>query len=184
VEYKAPHKLTLSCINKGLQQMNFEDVMQVIRLSSYGYTDVAKGTPAHYVKYLEHEAKVYDRLRSIQGKQVPVHLGNFDLVRPYHYDDIVDLVHMMLLGYGDTFPARNKEQGTTNALAIKVDRSIAAIHALGVLSDFVGDAKRFIMQNLSIIEQALLQLYLLAIVFAVENSTVRHSSRHLVLRWI
>jgi hypothetical protein len=83
---------------------------------------------------------------------------------------------MMLLGYGGTCLARNKEQGTTNALAIKVDRSIAAIHALGVLSDFVGDAKRFIMQNLSIIEQAPLQLYSSAIVFALENSIVRHRS--------
>ncbi|KAI1172484.1 hypothetical protein F4777DRAFT_581891 [Nemania sp. FL0916] len=52
------------------------------RLSSYGYTLVAKGTMD--IQHLEHEHAVYSRLRPVQGKHVPVCVGMTDLKLPEH----------------------------------------------------------------------------------------------------
>ncbi|KAK0701162.1 hypothetical protein B0T21DRAFT_379291 [Apiosordaria backusii] len=57
-----------------------------VRLSTHGYTLVAKGVEAMDLGCLEHENKIYDQLQSIQGKHIPVCLGTIDLVRPYYYD--------------------------------------------------------------------------------------------------
>ncbi|KAI1357178.1 hypothetical protein F5Y08DRAFT_334047 [Xylaria arbuscula] len=57
-----------------------------VRLSFHGYTLVAKGVEHAHLARLQHEKKVYDRLRTIQGKYVPVCLGNVDLDLLYYYD--------------------------------------------------------------------------------------------------
>ena len=57
-----------------------------VRLSSHGYTLVAKGTEEGQCKYLVHESKVYDHLRPIQGSCIPVSLGIVNLKLPYYYD--------------------------------------------------------------------------------------------------
>lgn len=46
-----------------------------IRLSAYGYTLVAKGVEGPDLACLQHEKKVYDRLRSVQGQYIPVCVG-------------------------------------------------------------------------------------------------------------
>ncbi|KAI1401858.1 hypothetical protein F4819DRAFT_311567 [Hypoxylon fuscum] len=57
-----------------------------VRLTSHGYTLIAKGVVPHNLKHLQHENKIYDYLRPIQGKHVPVCLGMITLVTPYfHY---------------------------------------------------------------------------------------------------
>lgn len=73
-----------------------------VRLTSHGYTVAAKCTTIDFIKYLQHEATIYKHLRPIQGIHVPVHLGNIDLDRPYFYNKIAELVHMMFLSYGGT----------------------------------------------------------------------------------
>ncbi|KAK5994149.1 Meiotic driver SPOK3 [Cladobotryum mycophilum] len=50
-----------------------------VTLLAYGYTFVAKGTVKALAKFLEYEATVYRRLEPIQGINVPVYLGSFDL---------------------------------------------------------------------------------------------------------
>ena len=57
-----------------------------VRLSSHGYTLVAKGMEKAERKYLIHESKVYEHLRSIQGSCIPVSLGIVNLELPYYYD--------------------------------------------------------------------------------------------------
>ncbi|KAJ9633956.1 hypothetical protein H2199_009155 [Coniosporium tulheliwenetii] len=57
-----------------------------IRLSSHGYTFVAKGMEELNLAYLRHEHRVYDQIRPLQGMCVPVWLGAVDLVLPYYYD--------------------------------------------------------------------------------------------------
>jgi hypothetical protein len=57
-----------------------------VRLSSHGYTLVAKGMNKAHRKHLLHESNVYDHLRSIQGSCIPVSLGIVDLELPYYYD--------------------------------------------------------------------------------------------------
>ncbi|KAH8655744.1 hypothetical protein BX600DRAFT_483015 [Xylariales sp. PMI_506] len=57
-----------------------------VRLSSLGYTLVAKGMEDENLPRLRHEAQVYSQLRSIQGKHVPVSVGIVDLELPYYCD--------------------------------------------------------------------------------------------------
>ncbi|KAK0369161.1 hypothetical protein CLIM01_13478 [Colletotrichum limetticola] len=49
-----------------------------VRMSSHGYILVAKGVETLDVARLRHNNEVYDRLRSIQGRLVPVCLGRTD----------------------------------------------------------------------------------------------------------
>ncbi|CAG8981850.1 hypothetical protein HYALB_00014002 [Hymenoscyphus albidus] len=50
-------------------------------LESYGYTFVAKGTVTAFTAKLKHEGLVYRHLDEVQGKLIPVYLGNISLVR-------------------------------------------------------------------------------------------------------
>lgn len=58
-----------------------------VRLSSYGYTMVAKGVEWYNVKYLDHEQKIYEHIRLIQGTLVPVCLGSVELELPQYFED-------------------------------------------------------------------------------------------------
>jgi serine/threonine protein kinase len=69
-----------------------------VRLSSHGYTLVAKGMESLDLARLWHENELYDRLQTIQGKYVPVCLGRVDLVLPHYYDGGV-YVHFLFLSW-------------------------------------------------------------------------------------
>lgn len=80
------HAQTLELLQQQLQQTLEDDIVPLgkegsrgvlfkVTLREYGYTFVGKGTISTYIKYLEHEAAVYERLRPIQGVHVPVFLG-------------------------------------------------------------------------------------------------------------
>ncbi|KAL1581966.1 hypothetical protein WHR41_09570 [Cladosporium halotolerans] len=102
-------------------------------LASHGYTVVAKCTPMDFVAYLRHEATIYERLRTIQGHCVPVHLGNLDLERPYYYEGIAKLVHVMFLGYGGTPITRRWTNLNQDSALGQVEKCLRAIHERGVL---------------------------------------------------
>jgi len=104
-----------------------------VRLGSYGYTLAAKCTVIDFVGHLKREAAIYERLRPIQGIHVPVYLGNMDLDRPYFYDGIAEIVHMMFLSFGGTLIHRHIKATDEPYLNQRVERSIRAIHQLGVL---------------------------------------------------
>ncbi|KAK3933956.1 hypothetical protein QBC46DRAFT_400895 [Diplogelasinospora grovesii] len=77
-----------------------------LSLSLYRYTFVGKGTVSENVRYLLHEADVYRRLKALQGKAVPVFLGNIDLVTPYnltarhaYYFAGAKIAHMLLMSW-------------------------------------------------------------------------------------
>lgn len=70
-----------------------------VRLSSYGYTFVAKGVEVMDATHLQHENQIYDHLQDLQGFFIPVCLGTVDLIEPYYYDSGV-YEHFMLLSYG------------------------------------------------------------------------------------
>ncbi|ORY64925.1 uncharacterized protein BCR38DRAFT_513253 [Pseudomassariella vexata] len=57
-----------------------------LRLSSHGYTLVAKGMKDPDYSRLQHEHAIYKQLQPIQGEHLPVCLGMTDLVLPYYYD--------------------------------------------------------------------------------------------------
>ncbi|KJF60363.1 uncharacterized protein CIMG_10489 [Coccidioides immitis RS] len=70
-----------------------------ITLASHGYTFVGKGTISVYVPDLQHEGLMYQQLERLQGRVVPVYLGNIWLVEPW-LDIGVEIVHMLLMSWG------------------------------------------------------------------------------------
>ncbi|KAG6243815.1 hypothetical protein E4U24_005287 [Claviceps purpurea] len=76
-----------------------------VTLLAYGYTFVSKGTVPGHIKHLEHEARVYERLKPIQGRYVPVFLGAIDLRtmdKDYWIYFETKVVHMMFVSWGGT----------------------------------------------------------------------------------
>ncbi|KAG6043309.1 hypothetical protein E4U17_001001 [Claviceps sp. LM77 group G4] len=74
-----------------------------VTLLAYGYTFVSKGTVAGHIKHLEHETRVYERLKSIQGRYVPVFLGTIDLRtmdKDYWIYFETYVVHMVFMSWG------------------------------------------------------------------------------------
>ncbi|KAG6089219.1 hypothetical protein E4U31_008211, partial [Claviceps sp. LM219 group G6] len=72
-------------------------------LLAYGYTFVSKGTVSGHIQHLEHEARVYERLKPIQGRYVPVFLGTIDLRtmdKAYWIYFETYVVHMMFFSWG------------------------------------------------------------------------------------
>ena len=104
-----------------------------VRLTSHGYILAAKCTVINFVGHLNQEAAVYEHLRPIQGMHVPVHLGNIDLDRPYFYDGIAEIVHMMFLSFGGILISQRINGDNRLYLTERVERSIRAVHQLGVL---------------------------------------------------
>ncbi|RTE73952.1 hypothetical protein BHE90_011614 [Fusarium euwallaceae] len=105
-----------------------------VTLLAYGYTFISKGTVRAFIKDLEHEAAVYERLKPIQGVHVPVFLGAIDLRsmnKIYYYDHRVYVVHMTFLSWGgcriDTADDMNRP------LEDEATRSLRAMHQEGVV---------------------------------------------------
>lgn len=61
-------------------------VLFKVRLSSNGYTFVAKGMRRVDRRHLAHESRIYNHLRPLQGNYIPVSLGMVDLRLPYYYN--------------------------------------------------------------------------------------------------
>src|SRR5271163_277652 len=66
-----------------IELRSYHGALFSITLSSHGYTFVGKGTVEAFVSDLRHEGHIYERLKSEQGRAVPVYLGNMDLNRTY-----------------------------------------------------------------------------------------------------
>ncbi len=71
-------------------------------LLSHGYTFVAKGTIDAFTPEADCEARVYHRLKPLQGTYIPVYLGSVELGRPYYLDLRVYIVRMLFLSWGGT----------------------------------------------------------------------------------
>ena len=77
-----------------------------ITLISHGYTLIGKATQMRTVRRLRRESEAYLVLRKIQGKKVPVLLGDFYLVKPWSLspEDVgphsgSEMVYMLLLSH-------------------------------------------------------------------------------------
>ncbi|KAF1814806.1 hypothetical protein P152DRAFT_430801 [Eremomyces bilateralis CBS 781.70] len=103
-----------------------------VRLSSHGYTLVAKGVEGLDRALLQHENEMYNRLRPIQGKHVPVCLDRIDLVRPYYYDCGV-YVHFMFLSWAGQPLFDCVDQDLKPGINDAVSTMLKAVHKLGVL---------------------------------------------------
>lgn len=70
-----------------------------ITLRQFGYTLAGKGTVQAFVEDLRYEGRVYQRLKSLQGSVIPVHLGNIDLAKVYYLDIGVRIQHMTMMAW-------------------------------------------------------------------------------------
>lgn len=105
-------------------------------LLKYGYKLVGKGFPYQFYHHLSWEKDVYERLRPIQGRHIPVCLGVADFFdRCLFYDGIDKISHVLLLSYAGVPLSRaipdHKSAKDTATLALR------AMHKLGV---YHGDA--------------------------------------------
>ncbi|KAI4138485.1 MAG: hypothetical protein L6R39_006764 [Caloplaca ligustica] len=91
-------------------------------LATHGYTFVGKGTIDVFVPDLKHEGAMYGRLRSFQGKDIPVYLGNIDLERIW-YDYGIRIVHMLLMSWGGDAIRTTDERMRTQISAFEVKLS-------------------------------------------------------------
>jgi hypothetical protein len=120
-----------------LGQGGARGVLFKVSLLAYGYTFVSKGTVRAFVKDLEHEVAVYERLQPIQGIHVPVFLGAIDLRlmnRIYYYDHRVYVIHMTFLSWGGyDLDLTGIVGGVEEQLEGKAMRSLRAMHQQGVV---------------------------------------------------
>ncbi|EEH21951.2 hypothetical protein PABG_04162 [Paracoccidioides brasiliensis Pb03] len=103
-----------------------------VRLSSHGYTLVAKGVERCDRGLLQRENKLYNRLRTIQGSHIPVCLGLTDLDLPYYYDSGI-YVSILLLGWAGQPLLECIDQDNKDRLQNKVAMAFTALHRLHVL---------------------------------------------------
>ncbi|KKZ66964.1 hypothetical protein EMCG_07356 [[Emmonsia] crescens] len=109
-----------------------------VRLSSHGYTLVAKAVESKDKDKLQHERKVYNQLRDLQGECIPVCLGVVKLEpkRPYYHEEKIH-THILL----QSWAGESIEKAGTLSPANKrstVCRALQAIHSRGILH---GDAE-------------------------------------------
>ncbi|PYI09802.1 hypothetical protein BO78DRAFT_394683 [Aspergillus sclerotiicarbonarius CBS 121057] len=87
--------------SKGFEQLHIRGrtgFMLKASLLSHGYTVIIKGTTARREHSLQMEIDTYRHLRTLQGYQIPVCLGDFELGIPYWYHGEL-LTRMMVLGW-------------------------------------------------------------------------------------
>ncbi|KAK4655460.1 hypothetical protein QC762_0050250 [Podospora pseudocomata] len=108
----------------------------------HGYTLAAKGTTSSSVRFIEHEARIYEQLQPIQGLFVPVSLGTIDLRevgRRYFYAADVHIIYFLLLSWAGRDLREAREQPSSVGIRRNVIRSLQSLHALGVAH---GDVRR------------------------------------------
>ncbi|KAL8915698.1 MAG: hypothetical protein Q9172_006749 [Xanthocarpia lactea] len=117
-----------------------------ITLASHGYTFVAKGTVYAFIPQLLHEGKVYQRLKRLQGRAIPVYLGNINLVQKYYLTLGVRIRHMMLLSWGGELSGYNDEKKPTDSVGRMIRRE--AFRTLREIEDEGVDQRDFRPPNL------------------------------------
>ncbi|KAK4643163.1 hypothetical protein QC761_0064990 [Podospora bellae-mahoneyi] len=103
-----------------------------VRLSTHGYTLVAKGVESANRGRLQNEENIYNQLSVIQGRHVPVCLGLIDLVLPYYCDGRVSEHFLLLSWAGQPLSKcvdRVDKVAAVNAIAI----AYTELHRLRVL---------------------------------------------------
>jgi hypothetical protein len=103
-----------------------------IRLSSHGYTLVAKGVERLDSNLLRHEENLYNQLINIQGVHVPVCLGIADLIKPYYHDCGI-YTSFLLLSWAGQPLARCINAENSEHLQNKAVTAFKAIHQSHVL---------------------------------------------------
>ncbi|KAM0346541.1 hypothetical protein ACHAP4_011691 [Fusarium culmorum] len=116
-----------------LQEGGARGVLFQVTLLAHGYTFVSKGTVRAFIKDLEHEAAVYERLKPIQGINVPVFLGAVDLRsmnKTYYYEHRVYVVHMTFLSWAGHSIGTDRGQKVDGLDSFFKDKAILSLRAM------------------------------------------------------
>ncbi|THV85431.1 hypothetical protein D6D29_02361 [Aureobasidium pullulans] len=82
-------------------------VLYMVRILMTGHCLVAKGYRHEDVGWLQNELAVYERLKALQGKFIPVCCGVVDLPKAYNTTESRAVQHLLLLSWaGETLNAR------------------------------------------------------------------------------
>jgi tRNA A-37 threonylcarbamoyl transferase component Bud32 len=103
-----------------------------IRLSSHGYTFVAKAMKQVDRPHLLQEASVYSKLHSLQGSRIPVCLGMLDLDLPYYYDHGIYASMLILSWAGHSLHQYLNRENQVHMLD-EVSKTLTACHKHRVL---------------------------------------------------
>ncbi|KAK3312513.1 hypothetical protein B0H66DRAFT_578616 [Apodospora peruviana] len=102
-----------------------------VRLSTHGYTLVAKGVESANRGRLQNEEDIYNQLSAIQGRHVPVCLGLIDLVLPYYCDGRVSK-HFLLLSWAGQPLSKCVDRVDKVVARDAITMAYTEIHRLGV----------------------------------------------------
>ena len=115
---------------KELKKQGIRGTLFQITLASHGYTFVGKATREVFVPAIQHEGHIYNLLHSLQGKMIPVYLGNIDLNVERPWCDLhVQLIHMLLMSWGGE---RVDKVDEVKDIEMEVERFKNRIERLGV----------------------------------------------------
>ncbi|KAJ4353168.1 hypothetical protein N0V95_003597 [Ascochyta clinopodiicola] len=103
-----------------------------VRLSSHGYTFVAKAVEQRNLHHLQHEHDMYQHVLSAQGRIVPVCLGLADLKVSYFYDGGV-YTHMLFLSWAGRPLSIHINQENKLALLQEARQMLEGLHRLCLL---------------------------------------------------
>ncbi|KAH7021698.1 hypothetical protein B0J12DRAFT_393167 [Macrophomina phaseolina] len=103
-----------------------------VRLSSHGYTLVAKGMEEHNAYHLRHESCMYQHASAAQGRAVPVCIGLTDLEIPYFFDGGA-YTHMLFLSWAGRPLFKFINQDNRAALLERAKTTLRQLHKLGLL---------------------------------------------------
>lgn len=98
-----------------------------VTLMEYGYTFVAKATVKDFVPYLQHEAKIYQRLRPLQSADLESH---------FCWEFREYIVHMLFLSWGGDMITWDDYFGDAK-LRKEIHESVDKLHELGVMHNDV-----------------------------------------------
>jgi hypothetical protein len=102
-------------------------------LCSHGYTFVAKAIIAERLPALTRELAIYDKLRALQGRYIPVCLGLIGLEIPYILPYPNHLTHLLLLSYAgvDLYYQTELACGA-DELALSAETTVKELHGHGL----------------------------------------------------
>ncbi|KAL2002533.1 hypothetical protein VTN02DRAFT_6556 [Thermoascus thermophilus] len=100
-------------------------------LLSHGYTVILKATSAEQLPSLKQEVSAYHRLRSLQGRQVPVYIGDFAPQVSYWYHG-QRMVHMLILSWAGVRAKKVMTQQDEPLFLQQRDEILSRIRACGV----------------------------------------------------
>ncbi|KAF2453055.1 hypothetical protein BDY21DRAFT_388289 [Lineolata rhizophorae] len=106
-----------------------------VRLSSHGYTLIAKGMESHQ-EHLNHERNMYTHALKVQGACIPVCVGKTSLLRPYYHSG-GKYMHMLFLSWAGKPLFKYISPDNRSFYKRKAARALQGLHQQNVIH---GDA--------------------------------------------